>query len=206
MTARAATGYHVVAPDKRGLRLHHWMGRRLRRRSGLVPDAQSHTRRTQSRVGARVGEHQTAGLVIFLASGKTIKLKVDDLYSLQIFAGDTSKALGMLLNVYAQLEQRTFEFRLKPYVEELQKYGIFNFGGATFEPAKGLIVCQGNHYHTGTDKVVRSYGQLRFRSAQASFKEAVSRLWSGGQSVSTLRDGDVLFHLLATKFNLSWND
>jgi hypothetical protein len=108
--------------------------------------------------------------------------------------------------IYNLVSAKTFENRLKKYLDQLKSFGYFEYASWRFYPDQKKVINTETQraYSSQTSKFMRSYGFIEVISEADGLGARLSQKVKGQIGITTLHDTDVFFALLKHQFNLTW--
>lgn len=153
----------------------------------------------------KIGEAESAVLILIMGGGKKIKLSFDE--DGMIIPGlnfNKKNDIKFLIDLYLHFSKNTFDRRLKQYTDQIAQIGYFIYDKSHFYP-KNKIVIKGKEFSLKTSTFHKSYGHVEARRQDYGMINKVMKELIGTSSqFETETDTDVIFYILDKYFNLSW--
>jgi hypothetical protein len=163
---------------------------------------------TERVMGAKAGDYDQAYIQMMLKDGKKIRFGTTEKSSflgLSIVGikNDKHAEIESIKEVYIQLLQKTFSYRIEPYLKAIRSEGYFEWDKCRFH-TKDRIISSGKRTFSVEDSdFFRTYGLIQVKRKKIDSRTKRSPPWDTAVfSIDT--DSDVILYLLDHFFQLKW--
>lgn len=146
--------------------------------------------------------HHSISVIFLMKSGENVQLTEQPTW----FYDSKNEKVVHIQNIFNIVSEKTFQNRLKKYLNQVEKDGFFEYAGWHFYPEQKKIIDveKKRAYSIQTTKFLKQYGFISVVNEADGFKEKIIRKINGNRGINTITDTDVFFVLLKHFFNLSW--
>jgi len=153
----------------------------------------------------KVGEARSSYLTISMNCGVKIKLSFNEATLFLGWNRDKTRDLMNIDDLHRYLARVTFQQRLEPFLDAVERTGEFEYDGCRFIPREKKIVFRTQEFIVGRDSFLRGVGYVELRPAKLSLSGKLRRELSFKlPHFNTQTDTDVIFALLDHYFGLKW--
>ena len=165
-----------------------------------------YTQVTQTTNLVEVGRGTCLELRLLFRSGMEARLTSNETTIIHGWNRDRKQEIQQLLAWHRELSESTFEQRLHGYLAELKQRGYFTHEDCCFIPGQG-VKFKGRLLQWESTKFVKIGRTVHLETQSSPLLAKIARDFAPRKSpqFETVRDSDVIFHLLHACFGISWN-
>jgi hypothetical protein len=161
---------------------------------------------TQRMNFVKMGEAESALLLVTLRDGQKIKLSFDEAGLFMGFNSNKKDDIQFLIDLYLDFANKTFQQRAEQYLTQVQYTGYFVYDGCKFYP-RDKIVFKDKEFPIQSSSFLKSYGYIEMRPKDYGLMNKVLRevTFTKIPQFNTQTDSDVIFYILDEHFGLKWS-
>ena len=161
---------------------------------------------TQRMNFVKMGEAESALLLVTLRDGQKIKLSFDEAGLFMGFNSNKKDDIQFLIDLYLDFANKTFQQRAEQYMTQVQYTGYFVYDGCKFYP-RDKIVFKDKEFPIQSSSFLKSYGYIEMRPKDYGLMNKVFRevTFTKIPQFNTQTDSDVIFYILDEHFGLKWS-